>query len=312
MKNILITGALGHIGSSIISNLQKNQFKKIVLIDNFLTQRYSSLFFLSKKNNIKFYEYSILDKNIEKLFNDIDVVVHLAAITDAANSFNKKTIIKKVNFDGTKKIIEYCSKHNCKLIFPSTTSVYGTQNKQVDENCTIEELKPQSPYAEYKLKSELYLKKFSNMNKLNYVILRFGTIFGFSKGMRFHTAVNKFCFQASLNQPLTIWETAMNQKRPYLGVQDAVKCINFIINKDIFDNQIYNIVSDNCTVSEIINIIKSYKKNIKINLVKTRIMNQLSYKVLSKKILKKGFKSKSNINLGIKETINLLQGVNNA
>jgi nucleoside-diphosphate-sugar epimerase len=267
---------------------------------------------LSKKNNIKFYEYSILDKNIEKLFNDIDVVVHLAAITDAANSFNKKTIIKKVNFDGTKKIIEYCSKHNCKLIFPSTTSVYGTQNKQVDENCTIEELKPQSPYAEYKLKSELYLKKFSNMNKLNYVILRFGTIFGFSKGMRFHTAVNKFCFQASLNQPLTIWETAMNQKRPYLGVQDAVKCINFIINKDIFDNQIYNIVSDNCTVSEIINIIKSYKKNIKINLVKTRIMNQLSYKVLSKKILKKGFKSKSNINLGIKETINLLQGVNNA
>ncbi len=312
MKNILITGALGHIGSSIISNLQKNQFKKIVLIDNFLTQRYSSLFFLSKKNNIKFYEYSILDKNIEKLFNDIDVVVHLAAITDAANSFNKKTIIKKVNFDGTKKIIEYCSKHNCKLIFPSTTSVYGTQNKQVDENCTIEELKPQSPYAEYKLKSELYLKKFSNMNKLNYVILRFGTIFGFSKGMRFHTAVNKFCFQASLNQPLTIWETAMNQKRPYLGVQDAVKCINFIINKDIFDNQIYNIVSDNCTVSEIINIIKSYKKNIKINLVKTRIMNQLSYKVLSKKILKKGFKSKSNINLGIKETINLLQGINNA
>jgi nucleoside-diphosphate-sugar epimerase len=312
VKNILITGALGHIGSSIISNLQKNQFKKIVLIDNFLTQRYSSLFFLSKKNNIKFYEYSILDKNIEKLFNDIDVVVHLAAITDAANSFNKKTIIKKVNFDGTKKIIEYCSKHNCKLIFPSTTSVYGTQNKQVDENCTIEELKPQSPYAEYKLKSELYLKKFSNMNKLNYVILRFGTIFGFSKGMRFHTAVNKFCFQASLNQPLTIWETAMNQKRPYLGVQDAVKCINFIINKDIFDNQIYNIVSDNCTVSEIINIIKSYKKNIKINLVKTRIMNQLSYKVLSKKILKKGFKSKSNINLGIKETINLLQGVNNA
>ncbi len=312
MKNILITGALGHIGSSIISNLQKNQFKKIVLIDNFLTQRYSSLFFLSKKNNIKFYEYSILDKNIEKLFNDIDVVVHLAAITDAANSFNKKTIIKKVNFDGTKKIIEYCSKHNCKLIFPSTTSVYGTQNKQVDENCTIEELKPQSPYAEYKLKSELYLKKFSNMNKLNYVILRFGTIFGFSKGMRFHTAVNKFCFQASLNQPLTIWKTAMNQKRPYLGVQDAVKCINFIINKDIFDNQIYNIVSDNCTVSEIINIIKSYKKNIKINLVKTRIMNQLSYKVLSKKILKKGFKSKSNINLGIKETINLLQGANNA
>ena len=67
MKSILITGALGHIGSAIIRGIQKNQFKKVILIDNFETQRYSSLFSLSKKNNIKFYDNSILDKNIENI-----------------------------------------------------------------------------------------------------------------------------------------------------------------------------------------------------------------------------------------------------
>ena len=239
-------------------------------------------------------------------------MIHLAAITDATNSFNKKNMIKKINFVGTKKIIEHCNKHNCSLIFPSTTSVYGTQNNVVDEDCSIEELKPQSPYAEYKLKSEIYLKQFSNKNNFKYVILRFGTIFGVSTGMRFHTAVNKFCFQASLNQPLTVWKTAMNQKRPYLGVKDAVNCINFIMKNNIFDNDIYNIITTNSTVGEIIKIIKNHKKNIKINLVKTKIMNQLSYEVLSKKIQKRGFKIKSKLEIGIKETLNLLEGINNA
>ena len=117
MKSILITGALGHIGSAIIRDLKKNKFKKVILIDNFETQRYSSLFLLSKKYNIEFYDNSILDKNIAKLFKNINVVIHLAAITDAANSFNQSKIIKKINFEGTKKIIEYCSKYNCRLIF---------------------------------------------------------------------------------------------------------------------------------------------------------------------------------------------------
>ena len=67
-----------------------------------------------------------------------------------------------------------------------------------------------------------------NPKNLKGIILRLGTIFGVSKGMRFHTAVNKFCYQAAFKKPLTIWKTAYDQKRPYLDLQDACAVVEFI------------------------------------------------------------------------------------
>lgn len=309
-KNILVTGGLGHIGSAFIKSIKKNEFKKIIIIDNLATQRYSSLFKDNSTVKFEFYDYDILDEKIIKLFRNIDIVIHLAAITDATNSFKNSKQIRKINNIGSKKIIKYCSKYNCKLIFPSTTSVYGSQDELVDENCKIKDLKPQSPYADYKLKIELYLKQFSKTNKINFVILRLGTIFGISSGMRFHTAVNKFCWLSSINQPLTVWETAMFQKRPYLGLNDATNCFKFIIQKNIFDKEIYNIVSSNSTVKNIIDNIKHVKK-VKIKFVKTRIMNQLSYEISSSKIKKHGFIFKDNIKKGILNTLNQLKNIKN-
>ena len=72
--------------------------------------------------------------------------------------------------------------------------------------------------------------------KLNYVILRFGTIYGVSKGMRFHTAVNRFCLDASLNKSISVYKTALNQFRPYLSLNDAFKLFKFTIENDFFKN----------------------------------------------------------------------------
>jgi len=194
------------------------------------------------------------------------------------------------------------------LIFLSTTSVYGTQNEIVDENCSEDELKPQSPYAHSKLQSELELQKHNK--ELNYIILRFGTIAGFSTGMRFHTAVNKFCWQGLMKQPLTVWETAYHQKRPYLDLKDAVNAIAFIIHHDIFNNEIYNILSENATVSEIINYIKQNIKEIDISFVKTEIMNQLSYNVSNENFKSLGFEFQGDINNSIKEIIDNIRDAN--
>ena len=90
-----------------------------------------------------------------------------------------------------KNIINYCLKNKSKLIHLSSTSVYGKQANIVSEN-DDHLLKPQSPYAEIKLIEENLLKK--NRKKLKYITLRLGTISGVSKGIRFHTAINKFCF----------------------------------------------------------------------------------------------------------------------
>jgi len=303
IMKILITGALGHIGSKLIHSIKPGEFEGIRLIDNMLTQRYASLFNLPNGVNFAFIEEDILKGDLIKLLTDVDCVIHLAAITDAAGSFNCRDEIEKVNYDGTKRVAEACIETNTNLLFPSTTSVYGSQSEQVDETCSIVELQPQSPYAEYKLKSEQMLQEMGKNYGLKFVTCRFGTIFGTSIGMRFHTAVNKFCWQAVMGQSLTVWKTAMNQKRPYLGVSDAVKAIKFIIEKNIFNGEIYNIVSSNNTVSEIVDTIRKLVPNLKVELVDSEIMNQLSYNVISDKIKKIGFTTSNNIHTHIKSTI---------
>lgn len=306
---ILITGPLGHIGSEIIHNIKSGQFEEVRLIDNLSTQRYPSLFNLPKGINYNFFEDDICTADLDTYFMDIDVVVHLAAITDAASSVDKKNLVEEVNFIGTERVARACIKNKCRLIFPSTTSVYGTQEAVVDENCSIEELNPQSPYADSKLRAEQLLKKLGQDEQLRFVICRFGTIFGTSIGMRFHTAVNKFVWQACLGQPITVWRTAMNQRRPYLDLSDAVRAIMFIANKDLFDNEIYNVVSVNSTVKEIIDTINKYIEDTHIEYVDSKIMNQLTYTVLNEKFKKKGFKFNGKLEKGISRTIRILNGM---
>ena len=306
--NFLITGALGHIGSSLIRYLPK-KFKqsKFYLIDDLRTQRFMSLINLPKSSKFKFYDEVISNKLIKELIKKIDVVIHLAATTDAAASIGKFNKIKKNNYENTKLICDLSSIYKKKIIFISSTSVYGSSNKIMYENDV--NLNPQSPYADIKISEEKYIQKLSKKKKLNALILRFGTIVGFSYGMRFHTAVNKFCYQASVGKPLTIWKTSINQKRPYLGINDACNSIQFLIKKNKFDGEIYNILSKNLSVKKIVQIIKSSKK-IKLSYVKNKIMNQLSYEVSTKKIRNLNFKFKDDLEKLILEELKYFDNLN--
>ena len=116
--------------------------------------------------------------------------------------------------------------------------------------------------------------------------------------------------QASLNQPITIWKTAFNQKRPYLGLDDLSNAITHIIKKNIFNNQIYNIVSNNYKVSDIVKYINLFKK-VKIKYVYHPIMNQLSYSVMNKKFTDTNFKFNSNIKKEIQKTLKRLKNLDN-
>lgn len=307
---ILITGALGHIGSKLIHSIKAGQFREVRLIDNLLTQRYASLFNLSKNVNFRFFQEDICNCDLDKYFKGIDVVIHLAAITDAASTFDKKELVEEVNFLGTQKVAASCLKNGCKLIFPSTTSVYGTQSACVDENFPPEQLKPQSPYAESKFKAEKFLEKLGQDSGLKFIICRFGTIFGTSIGMRFHTAVNKFTWQACMNEPITVWRTAMQQRRPYLDLDDAVRAIFFIIEKNLFNRQVYNVVTTNTTVAQIIKIIRKRIPAVRVKYVDSAIMNQLTYTVLSDKFKGSGFRFIGKIDKGINDTIKLLAQAN--
>lgn len=303
---IIITGCLGHIGSALIRELPNLLPDcEITGLDNFRSQRYCSLFNLSK-DKFTFVEGDVRSIDLMALFSGCDVVIHLAAITDAASSFDNAKEVEDNNFLSTKAVAEACKISKVRLISLSSTSVYGTQNGLVTEDCGDEELNPQSPYASTKLKEEKLLESLSN-DSMGFTCLRFGTIFGKSPGMRFHTAVNKFCWQASNDMPITVWSSAYDQVRPYLALDDAVDALAHIIKNNLFEGyQLFNVLTGNYSVKDVIKTIKIFRPGIKIEFVDSQIMNQLSYNVSNDKFKNTGFTVRGSLKRSIKETIELL------
>jgi UDP-glucose 4-epimerase len=303
---LIVTGALGHIGSYLVRDFAA-QFPavEIVMIDNLSTQRYPSLFNLPSTAHYDFVEADVTTFDLRPLLARADAVIHLAAITDAAGSFERAEQVEANNFEATHNVAEACLDVGTRLVLLSSTSVYGTQNAAVSEDCAPDELRPQSPYARTKLKEEALVASLCGRG-LRAVAFRFGTIFGVSPGMRFHTAVNKFCWQAAMGQPVTVWSTAYEQKRPYLALHDGSRAIAFAIQRDLFDGRVYNVLTRNATVRQIVETIREFVPDLEVRFVDDRIMNQLSYEVSCERLLARGFTVEGDLRQGIGDTINLL------
>ena len=307
--NVLVTGALGHIGSALVRSKDfLNQCEEVYLLDDLSSQRYTSLFNLdSDACRFKFIEGRSDEAHERVDFGRLDYVVHLAAVTDAAGNAHRRDLVWSNNHDSTRSIVDVCHRFGVALVFPSSTSVYGSQASVVNEDCT--DLQPQSPYAESKIAEESLIAD-AKASGLRACTLRLGTIFGVSPGMRFHTAVNRFCWQAATGQPLTVWSTALDQARPYLSVQDACLAIaNCLESESSFNAPVINLVSENATVRNVIDAISDAGITPEVELVSSPIMNQLSYSVESLYAREAGFVFQGRLHEGVAETLRLLGGV---
>ena len=303
----LVTGGLGHIGSKLVREYAKrDDIELIRIMDNFLVQRYCSLFNLPNGKRYEFIEGDIMnDGDLKKAMKDIDIVIHLASITDAPSTISKPQETERVNFEGTKKALDAAISAGVKkFLFPSSTSVYGEAEGIVDEE--FKDFKPSTPYAETKLNSERLLQSVGKEGKIHTVVLRMGTIFGTSIGMRFHTAINKFCYLAAMNRPLTVWDSALNSRRPYLGLNDNIKAFEFL-EKNGKSGEVYNVVTKNYSMQDVIDSIKEFIPVVKIEITKSPIINQKPYHASNEKMKSLGFEFKDDLRSSMKETIELFR-----
>ena len=175
VKNILITGGAGYIGSHIAEILLKKN-KKIFLIDNLSTGHRK---LINKK--AKFFKLDIQNKDkVKKIIEKykIDSIIHLAAHLIIGEGQKKPKKYFKNNVLGTQKILEACKKTAVKnFIFSSTAAIYKEGKYKVSEGSQI---KPKTVYGKTKIKAESLIKKFSKKNKINYGILRYFNIAGSS------------------------------------------------------------------------------------------------------------------------------------
>ena len=175
IKNILITGGAGYIGSHVAEVLSKYK-KNIFIVDN-LSTGFRKL--INSKN--KFYKNDISNVGKIKVIikkNNIDSVIHLAAVLSVGESQKKPKKYYKINVTGTQKLLSAIKNTSVKnIIFSSTCAVYEDGHSQVGENT---KLKPTSIYGKTKLRGEKLIQSFCKKNFLNYGILRFFNVAGAS------------------------------------------------------------------------------------------------------------------------------------
>ena len=301
MKKIVITGGLGYIGSELCKIYSGfSRYYKITVIDNrFFSARVNQL----NLWNINFLHADILDKSkIKKIIFEADIVHHLAGITlvpktKKETNFDIDNKIKKIAIDGTQNILD-CLNSKAKIIFPSTHVVYEGLKKiklNIDEN---EKTCPVLSYASSKSENEIQIQK---SNK-NFIILRLGTVYGYSgDSTRIDIMPNLFSQISSQNGELNLFGKG-RQIKSLVHLIDVARCFKFREEKTEINNEIYNLTKETVTVKQVAQICKKINPKIKLNYTNHEIPN-LGFSLSNKKIVKLGFKFLYNLDVCMKEMI---------
>lgn len=302
---ILVTGGAGYLGSQLVQEIAKHksfQGETIRILDNMFRERYVTLWSLPKDIKLEFVEGDITkEEDVKHAMKDVNLAFHLAAITNAPLSFERKELTKQVNLIGTKNILKHALKNDVeRLLYSSTASVYGPVEGTVAED---HECKPESPYGLYKLFGEKECIKAYQENGLKTLVPRLATVYGYSIGMRVDTVVNRFSYLAATGNHLTLFGTG-NQRRPFLHIKDVMNLFLLLVTRPDTIGEIYNVVGQNASINEIITIIRKFLPNTKLKrLTGTKHLEELSYMLDDSRIRKLGYETRYTLEEGITELL---------
>lgn len=296
-KAILLTGACGYLGSRLIRELiTAFPDKTIRILDNMQNQGYAALMNLPDAQ-IEFIEGDILDsQTVEYALQDVELVVHMAAIVTTPMNFEHPTWVHQVNHWGSTQLAEICRQKDIRFIYTSSTAVYGPGGPYTEENSC----KPIGPYASSKRNAEKDIRRAGERG-LEYMILRLGSLFGKAAVTRFDGVANRMAYLAGVGRALTVYGTG-EQRRPLVHVADASKAIANSI-KYFDSNKTYNVVSDNPSVLEIVTILKAIKPGLETRFTEQDVMNHLSFRVNSSSFQLTGWTPEIDLHDGLSELL---------
>ena len=212
----VVTGGAGFIGSNLVRSLvSKNH--TVLVIDNLCTGKLENLFDI--KNHITFKKIDIRD--FDTLSNEIknmDGIFHQAALTNVSESYNKSKEYYDVNVQGTKNIFKIAKKNNQKVVYASSSNIYGNVKKiPISENTCQN---PINPYGQTKFDGELLANIFSK-EKVRIIGLRYFNVFGMGQTNSHVDVISKFMERLSNALPPIINGTG-EQTRDFIYVNDVV------------------------------------------------------------------------------------------
>ncbi|KAK7482699.1 hypothetical protein BaRGS_00025997 [Batillaria attramentaria] len=297
LGHILVTGAAGYLGSTLVPMLLK-MGHEVTCFDRFLWG-VGPLLSAAENSRLHILNGDVRDKEAVALaMQDKQAIVHLAAIVGYPACDKDPELAEAVNVDGTRNVLESKTPDQI-VIYASTGSCYGA----VDDVCTEETaVVPLSVYGRSKAEGEKLVLEAGG------IALRLATLFGISPRMRLDLLVNHLTFKAMTIKHLDLYEGHF--RRTFLHVHDAARAFVFALkNYKLMQGHAFNVGDEhlNLTKSQVAHIIQNEIPDCKIVLSTTGTdKDKRDYEVSYEKIRRLGYQSTITVEQGVKNLLKVL------
>jgi nucleoside-diphosphate-sugar epimerase len=257
-KSVLVTGGCGYIGSALVPQLLEDERVDEVVVFDLLTSGSPGNLAGAVTSGLSFQRGDVREYgDVESAIRGVDTVIHLAAITGAASTHDRRDETFAVNRGGTENVLTAAGKFDVdNVVLASSCNNYGRAATTDIDEATAQN--PLNPYAESKVAAEQLLADAIETHGFGGTALRMSTNYGWSAGIRFNLVVNHFVFRALTDRPLTVYGDGSNW-RPFIHVEDAARAYaHAALAPDAWPQMVYNIGAgdENYRISQIAEIIR--------------------------------------------------------
>jgi nucleoside-diphosphate-sugar epimerase len=306
-KWTLVTGGAGYVGSVVVDELLARG-QRVRVVDSLLHGSVPSLLLAWGHEGFEFHRGDVRDRSlIRSALEDVDKVVHLAAVVGDPACSREPELAREVNEEATKALLEDARSAGVeRFVFASTCSNYG---KLEGGDYATEEfgLAPVSLYAETKVAAELEVLAAAN-GGLAPTCVRLATVFGTSPRMRFDLTVNEFTRDVALDQNLVVYGEQF--WRPYVHVRDAARAIVTVLSapREHVAGEVFNVgdTDENYRKLDIVGLLQERFPKAKVEFVH-KDEDPRDYRVSFEKVRAKlGYGVERRVADGIDEVVALL------
>ncbi len=264
MSKYVVTGGAGFIGSHVVEELVKHN-EEVIVIDNLSTGKLENL--KQFINKIKFVKGNITDSALlRREFSGVDFVIHLAALPSVPRSIKDPISSNENNITGTLNIFEVAKDLKLKVIYASSSSVYG--DSAVLPKSENMPFNPLSFYAVQKQTDEQYAALYSKIYGCDFIGLRFFNVFGPRQDpdSEYSAVIPKFIALIKNSKSPTIYGDGLTS-RDFTYVKNVVHGILLACKSNNSSGHVFNIAcGDRITLNQLANDIQEIlNKKVKIN-----------------------------------------------